>query len=397
MPGPGWYWIGEEEKAEVMEVMESGHLSRYGDLDDPNFKQKVITFEKEFAAFCGVAYCQATSSGTSSLMISMRTLGVGAGDEVIVPGYGFVASYGAAIFLGAVPVLAEIDESLCLDPAEIEHRITPRTTAIMPIHMLGNPCDIEAMLDIGKRHGLPVIEDACQACGASYKGRRVGSFGEMAGFSLNMFKTITTGDGGMLVTNSRQHYQSAFAMQDQGYKPGKGKPAVVEPSILGLNFRITELTGAVALAQLRKLDRITSTLRAKKALLKAAIGEIAGAKYRRLHDVDGECGTVLTVIFDNAERAAKVAAKVGTATVDHSGWHVYALMDHVNRHLKEIGQPYGKGALPRTDDILARSINLSVGVVDAGLGAGWGVNINSTDEEVRQVGEQFRRACAEVS
>lgn len=396
MPGPGWYWIGEEEKKEVMDVIESGHLSRYGDLDDPKFKQKVLTFEKEFAAFCGVGYCQATSSGTSALMISMRTLGVGPGDEVIVPGYGFVASYGAAIFLGAVPVLAEIDDSLCIDPDDIEHRINAKTKAIMPIHMLGNPCDIETVLRIANRHGLPVIEDGCQGCGAMYKGRRVGSFGQMAGFSLNMFKTITAGDGGMLVTDNEEYYEKAFAMQDQGYKPGAGKPRIAEPSILGLNFRVTELTGAVALAQLRKLDKMTATLRRKKALLKETIGEIDGARYRRLHDAAGECGTLLTVIFDDPARAARVAAKIGSVTADRTGWHVYHQMDHVNRHLEEIGQPHGKGALPRTDDLLERSINLSAGVVDAGLGSGFGINIHSSEDEIRQAGERFRRACQEA-
>jgi dTDP-4-amino-4,6-dideoxygalactose transaminase len=396
MPGPGWYWIGEEEKQQVLEVMETGHLSRYGDLNDPNFKQKVFTFEREFAQFCGVAHCQATSSGTSALMISMRVLGVEPGDEVIIPCYGFVASYGAAIFLGAVPVLAEIDGSLCIDPADIEHRITPRTKAIMPIHMLGNPCDIEAVLAVARRHNLVVIEDGCQACGASYKGKRVGSFGRMAGFSLNMFKTITTGDGGMLVTDDPECYEKAFGMQDQGYKPGSGAPRVDPPSILGLNFRVNELTGAVALAQLRKLDRITSTLRRKKALLKETIGEIPGARYRRLSDAEGECGTLLAIIFDDAERATRVAQQLGTDTLDHSGWHVYANMDHVNRHLKAIGQPHGKGAYPRSDDILRRTINLSVGVVDAGLGSAYGIHINSTEEEIVQVGQRVRRTCAEV-
>lgn len=396
MPGPGWHWIGEEEKQQVLEVMETGHLSRYGDLNDPNFKQKVLTFEKEFAQFCGVAHCQATSSGTSALMISMRILGVGPGDEVIIPSYGFVASYGAAIFLGAVPVLAEIDDSLCLDPADIEPRITPRTKAIMPIHMLGNPCDIDAVLAVARRHNLVVIEDGCQACGASYKGRRVGSFGRMAGFSLNMFKTITTGDGGMLVTDDPECYEKAFAMQDQGYKPGAGRPRIDPPSILGLNFRVNELTGAVALAQLRKLDTITSTLRRKKALLKGVIGDVRGARYRRLHDPDGECGTLLAIIFDEAERAQRVAQHLGTVTLDRSGWHVYSNMDHVNRHLKEIGQPYGKGACPRTDDILSRTVNLSVGVVDAGLGSSYGINIDSSEEEILAVGRRVRRVCAGV-
>jgi len=394
MPGPGAYWVGEEETKEVMDVLSSGHLSRYGDLSDPRFKQKVLTFEKEFARFCGVSHCQATSSGTSSLMICLRTLGIGPGDEVIVPCYGFVASYGAMIFQGIVPVLAEIDDSLCIDPNDIEARITPRTKAIMPIHMLGNPCRIDLVLEIAQRHGLTVIEDACQACGASYRGRKVGSFGRMAGFSLNVFKTITAGDGGMLVTDDPDLFVKAFGMQDQGFKPKGAGLHIVEPSVLGLNFRMNEVTGAVALAQLRKLDRITSTLRSKKRLLKDAIGELKDAHYRQIHDPDGECGTLLAVIFDDPKRASRIAAEVGTDTVDRSGWHVYSNMDHVNRHLKEIGQPYGKGAYPKSDDILERSIALSVGVVDPGLGAAFGININSTEGEIHSVARAFRQACA---
>lgn len=393
MSGPGAYWIGEEEKREVLDVLESGHLSRYGDFNDPQFKRKVYTFEREFAQYCGVEYCQATSSGTSALMISMRTLGIGPGDEIIMPCYGFVASYGAAIFLGAVPVLAEIDQSLCIDPNDVESRITSKTKAIMPLHMLGNPCDIKAIMDIAGRHGLTVIEDCCQACGASFEGSSVGSFGQMAGFSLNVFKTITAGDGGMLVTTDRERYEKAFAMQDQGFKPKDGSLQIVEPSILGLNFRMNELTGAVALAQLRKLDTITATLRAKKEKFKSAIGEIPGACYRTIHDRSGECGTLLTVIFDSAERAALVAAALGTQTVDRSGWHVYSNMDHINRHLKGLGRPHGLGAYPRSDGILRRSINLSVGVVDIGLGSAFGININSTDEEISQVAARFRTAC----
>ena len=393
MPGPGAYWIGEEEKKEVLDVFESGHVSRYGDVDDPGFKQKVLTFEKEFAAYTGARFCQATSSGTSTLLISLSALGIGEGDEVIVPTYTFIASYGAPIFLGAVPVLAEIDESLCLDPDDIERRITPKTKAIMPVHIIGNPCDMDAVMDIAGRHGIPVIEDCCQACGASYKGTSVGRFGQMGGFSLNIYKTITAGDGGMLITDDEDLLQRAFSMTDQGYKKQGGRLGVVPPSILGLNFRINELTGAVALAQLRKIDRILDTLRDKKKRFKERIADIAGVRFRRLNDEAGECATVLTVIFDSADQAAKVSQALDTITVDRSGWHVYSNMDQINRHLAAIGQPHDLGAYPRSDDILRRSINLSVGVVDAGLGSAFGIDINATDEEIEMAAGRFRRAC----
>ena len=393
MPGPGACWIGEEEQRQVMEVLKSGWLFRYGDPNNPDFKQKVCTFERAFAAYCGVNHALATSSGTSSLLVSLLAMGLKPGDEVIVPAYTFVATYTAIIFAGLVPVLAEVDESLTLDPEDIEHRITPRTKAIVPVHMLGNPCNMAAIMAIAQKHGLMVLEDACQAAGGSFHGRKLGSIGQMGAFSLNIFKTITAGDGGVTITDDKDLYERAFAFHDQGHSPLRTSVEVGHRNILGLNFRVNELVGALALAQLGKIDRITSTLRAKKRKFRARIENIQGFRFRRIHDAEGECGTLCTVIFQSAAKAAGVAQALGTKTVDQSGWHVYANMEHVCRHLREIGQPYGKGAYPRTDDILSRAINISVGVVDAGLGSAFGINISSTDEEIEQAAAMFRRAC----
>jgi dTDP-4-amino-4,6-dideoxygalactose transaminase len=349
--------------------------------------------EREFARYLDTPYALATSSGTSALMCCLLAVGLKPGDEVIVPAYTFVASYSALIFLGLVPVLAEIDSSLNIDPTDIERRITPRTRAIMPVHMLGNPCDMDCILAMARKHNLLVIEDACQAAGASYKGRKLGGLGDMAAFSLNVFKTITAGDGGLVAASTEQYYKRAFGVHDQGHTPLRAGVEVGRRSILGLTFRMNELTGAVALAQLRKIDRIISTLHEKKNKLKELISNIHGTRFRKLNDEQGECATLLNVLFDDPCHAAGVARALGTRTVDQSGWHVYANMEHVDRHLKEIGQPHGKGAYPRTDDILSRAINLSVGVVDPGLGAAFGVNINSSDEEIAQAAKRFRAAC----
>jgi dTDP-4-amino-4,6-dideoxygalactose transaminase len=393
MPGPGREWIGKEERDAVLAVVESGHLFRYGQADDPAYKKMVYTFEKELAAACGVRHAVATTSGSASLIAALMAVGVGPGDEVIVPAYTFVATYSSIIFCGAAPVLAEIDESLNLDPDDIEKRITARTKAIMPVHMLGNPCDMSAILAIAARLGLVVIEDACQAAGGSYRGKRLGSLGRIGAFSLNVFKTITAGDGGAVVTDDTDLYLRAFAIHDQGHRPLRTGVEVGARSILGMNFRMNELTGAVALAQLRKLDAIVATLRERKARFKERIAGIPGLRFRALPDPEGECATLCTVIFDDAARAAQVAERLGTTTVDRSGWHVYANMEHVMRWLSEHGQPSGKGAYPRTDDVLARSINLSVGVVDAGLGAAFGIHIRSTDEEIDAAARAFRAAC----
>jgi len=394
MPGPGSYRIGEEEKEQVLDVLKSGYLFRYGSLDDPAYKHKVFTYEKELAEFCGVKHALATTSGSASLIVSLLALGIGPGDEVIVPAYTFVATFSSVIFSGATPVLAEIDESLNLDPRDIERRITPRTRAVIPVHMLGNACDMEPILRITKKHGLAVLEDACQAVGGSYRGKRLGSIGTIGAFSLNVFKTITTGDGGSVVTDDGALYTLAFALHDQGHTPHRAGVQVGERSILGMNFRMNELTGAVALAQLRKLDGIVVTLREKKVKFKERIAGIPGVHFRKLNDPAGDCATLCTVIFDSAEMAGKVSKALGTSTVDQSGWHVYANMEHVNTYLEKKGLPHGKGAYPITDDILSRSINLSVGVVDGGLGAAFGINIRSTDQEIDETAVRFVQACS---
>jgi dTDP-4-amino-4,6-dideoxygalactose transaminase len=393
MPGPGREWIGPEEREAVLEVLETGHLFRYGSPDDPAFRRKVYAFERELAALCGVRHAVATTSGSAALVAALLAAGIGPGDEVIVPAYTFVASYSSIIFCGGVPVLAEIDDSLTLDPSELERRLTPRTRAVMPVHMLGNACDMDPILAFARERGLVVIEDACQAAGGSYRGRRLGSMGAAGAFSLNIFKTITAGDGGALVTDDPELYLRAFAVHDQGHRPNRTGVEVGARSILGLNFRMNELTGAVALAQLRKLDRIVATLREKKARLKEAIAAIPGTRFRRLPDPAGECATLLTVIFDDAARAARVAAALGTTTVSGSGWHVYSNMEHVGRWLAEHARPCGRGAYPRTDDLLDRAVNLSVGVVDAGLGAAFGIDIRSSDEDIGRAARGFRAAC----
>jgi dTDP-4-amino-4,6-dideoxygalactose transaminase len=392
MPGPGSYWIGEEEKKQVLEVLNSGHLSRYGKLEDPKYTRQVYNLEKEFASYVGVPYALGTSSGTSALLCCLFAGGLKPGDEVIVPAYTFVASYSAAAFLGLVPVLCEIDESLNLDPAEIERRITPKTKAIMAVHMLGNPCEMDRILAIAAQHKLLVIEDACQAAGASYHGKKVGSIGDLGGFSLNVFKTITAGDGGLVTARKEAHYRLAFGFHDQGHSPLRAGVEVGSRCVLGLNFRMNEVTGALGLAQLRKIDRILSVLREKKKKFKELIGELPGVHFRKLNDPKGECATLLTLLFDDSSHAARVAETLGTKTVDKSGWHVYANMEHVNQYLQEHGQPHGQGAYPRTDDILRRAINLSVGVVDGGLGAAFGININSTDAEIVETAQKVRAA-----
>jgi len=393
MPGPGAYWFGKEEVDAVVRVMESGRLFRYGTETDPKFLHTVANLENAFAKYCGTKFALATSSGTASLVASLVALGLKPGDEIIVPAYTFVASYTACLFLGITPVLAEINDSLTLDANDIEKRIRPRTRAIMPVHMLGNSCDMNKIMSIARKHGLLVLEDCCQAAGGSYKSKKLGTIGNIGAFSLNVYKTINSGDGGLVVTNDANLYEVAFGMHDQGHKPSRLGVEVGSRNVLGLNFRMNELTAAVALVQLTKLDKIVNTLREKKNIFKKLITTGKGFKFRTLNDPNGDCATICTVIFDTREQALRVSKTLGSKTLDESGWHVYSNMEHVLQYLKKAGQPHHKGAYPRTDDILSRAMNISIGVVDGGLGAGWGININSSDREIESAAAQFLEAC----
>jgi len=410
--GPGNYFIGEEEKREVMEVLESGHLFRYGSENDPTFKRKVITLENEVADFIKVKHAVAMNSGTSALLTCLAALGIGPGDEVIVPGYTFIASISSIILSRAIPILAEIDESLTLDPVDVEKKITTKTKAIMPVHMLGNPCNMDAIMDIAHKHHLLVIEDCAQAAGALYHGKKVGSIGDIAMFSLNVYKVINAGDGGIVVTDNNNYYERAFAFHDQGHSPMRtgGVAEIGKRSIIGMTFRMNELTGAFALAQFRKINRILAILHEKKKKLKTKIAKIPGIGFRKINDENGECATLLTLLFKDQSTADAFAEKVGTKTLAHSGWHVYNNMEQILQKKTATTYPcpyecpaYGKDIqyyphmLPQTDNILNRAINISVGVVHKNLGAGFGIDIRSTDDEINAVAIKIEKYMKEIS
>lgn len=400
MPGPGMELIGIEEKKQLMEVIESGYLYRYGDLSDSNFKAKVWTLEKEFAKIVGVKNALAVNSGTSALLTSLWALGIGPGDEVIVPGYTFIASITSIIFSRAIPILAEVDESLTLDPEDVKKKITHKTKAIMLVHMLGNPGNLEKICEIAEEHDLLLIEDCAQACGATFKGKSVGSYGNIGAFSLNVYKTISAGDGGIVVTDDENLYKRAFAIHDQGHFPLRQGVEQGNRTILGLNFRMNELTAAVANAQLKKLPIIRQKLHENKARLKNILKSNKDIQFRKLLDEDGDVGTLLTFFMPTKESADTLAKKLGSSTIAKSGWHVYNNMEHFLNKMTvtQEGCPftcpfynnpeieYKKGMLPQTDSLLNRAVNISVGVSDAGLGSGYGITITSSPEEIKEKG-----------
>ena len=410
MPGPGMELVGEEEIKEVMEVLQSGYLYRYQVGQDARFQGKVLQLEREFARRSQVRHALAVNSGTTALLTALMGLGIGPGDEVIVPGFTFVASISAVVYAGAVPVLAEVDRSLNLDPEDVESKITPRTRAIMAVHMMGNPARLDELGEIAARHDLFLIEDCAQACGASYKGRPIGSIGHVAAFSFNVYKSVTSGDGGMILTDDDGLYRRCFAFHDQGHSPLRDGVEIGERPFLGLDFRYTELQAAVLLAQIRKLDPMIDHLRANKQRFKSQISDLPGLEFREVVDPQGDIGTILTVILPTSEIAGSIARNLGSKVIAEAGWHVYSNMEHLleQRVVNSVGCPffcphykeregearYWKGMLPQTDDLLARSMNISIGVPDSGLGSSFGVTIHDGPDMVDVKAAEFRLAAS---
>jgi len=414
MPGPGMEWIGEEEIQEVLEVLRGGYLFRYGTSvgkdADPGFKGKVCQCEQEIASHAGVRYAVAVNSGTSALLTALAALGIGPGDEVIVPGFTFIASISSIVYSKAIPVLAEIDETFNLDPEDVAAKITPHTKAIMAVHMMGNPARLDELRKIAEDHGVPIIEDCAQAFGASYKGRPIGSIGKVGTFSFNVYKTITSGDGGMVVTDDEEIYRRAFAFHDQGHSPLRTGVEIGERPFFGLDFRFTELQAAVLIAQFRKLPQLLERLRTNKKRYKELINDLPGLRFREITDEQGECATMLTLILPAAEIARNIAADLGTKVVARAGWHVYNNMEQLMtlRTATTVQCPfscfaryagddreirYWQGMLPKTDALLERSLNISIGVSDPGLSSGFGVTLRDDRRSVERHAAEFRRVA----
>jgi dTDP-4-amino-4,6-dideoxygalactose transaminase len=401
--------IGEEEIQEVLEVLRSGYLFRYGiSLGaevDPRFQGKVYQVEREVADYCGLRHAVAVNSGTSALLTALCGLGIGPGDEVIAPGYTFIASLSSIIYSRAVPVLAEVDRTFNLDPDDVQAKITPRTKAVMAVHMMGNPARLDELKAIADAHGLILIEDCAQAFGATYRGRPVGSIGHAGCFSFNVYKTITSGDGGMVVTDDEDVYRRCFAFHDQGHSPLRTGVEIGKRPFIGLDFRFTELQAAVLIAQLRKLPRIVKHLRANKQRYKEIISELPGIEFRELSDPAGDLATMLTVILPSEKLARAIARDLGTKVAADAGWHVYSNMEQILEQRtvtpekcpftcspyasRDGSMRYWKGMLPRTDALLARSLNISIGVSDPGLSSAFGVTMRDGLDVVEERARQF--------
>jgi len=353
--------VAREELEALGRVIESKNLFRYyGVGEGPD---EVLSFEREFATHMGSKHALCLNAGSSALICALIGAGVGEGDEVIVPAYTWNATPNAVLATRALPVLAEVDESLTLDPADVERRITPRTRAILPVHMRGAPAAMDALGAIATQHGLVMIEDVCQAAGASYRGRRLGTFGDAGAFSLQFNKIITTGEGGVMITDRDDLLDLALDVHDCANSVRRG---VGLPKFAGFNFRASELTGAMARVQLGRLDGLLDRMRANQTRLAAQVGGLPGLELRRGNDEDGDAGIALIAFADNAARAADAVAALNAegvlamqiyspATPD---LHVYPYWAPVLAALEAAGAE--PPDCPRTLGLLERTIHVDV-------------------------------------
>lgn len=377
---PGHEIIGDEERQEILDVLSRNVLFRYEFDAQRQGVYKVEAFEKAFAEYCGVRHALAVSSGTAALRVALAALGIGPGDEVVTQGFTFVATWEAILDAGAVPVFAEIDETLCLDPEDLEARITPRTRAVVPVHMCGAQARIQEIVSAASKRGIPVIEDTAQSCGGRMQGQALGSFGTMGTFSFDSVKTLTTGEGGMVITNDTDLHTRASEYHDHGHDhdPSVGR-GLERRNFIGFNYRMMELQGALGLAQLRKLEPvILARQRKNKRVLKEAMARIHGISFRELPDPDGDSATFLIFFLPSEEKARtfnRVLADEGAEAVywHDNTWHYYGQWEHLLEGKTPVrsGWPfraaagqarcrYGPSALPKTASILSRALTFPI-------------------------------------
>jgi 8-amino-3,8-dideoxy-alpha-D-manno-octulosonate transaminase len=389
---PGFEFFGDEERKEVNDVLETGILMRYG-FDGP---RKGIWKSKELeAAICsrfGSEYAQLTSSGTAALTTAMAALGIGAGDEVIMPAFTFVASFEAVLSMGAIPVLVDIDESLTLAPDAVKAAITTKTKCVMPVHMCGSMADLDALKEICAAHKLILLEDACQSIGGTYKGKALGTIGDAGTFSFDFVKTITCGEGGVVMTNNKDIYIKSDAFTDHGHDHlGVDRGADLHP-FLGYNFRISELHAAVGLAQIKKLDTFLSLQKRNNQILRSYIQQVPGVSFRVVPDPAGDSYSFLSWFLPSQDKTEKAIEALKAAGILGGNFYWYANNWHYIRkwdHLKTAKSLYAlseaqqnaltslqNNAFAKSDAVMSRCISTAISLT-------W------TEEQVHEKGAQF--------
>ena len=396
---PGFELFGAEERKEVNDVLETGILMRYG-FDGPRkgiWKAKEL--EHAITERFGCKHAHLTSSGTAALTTAMSALGIGVGDEVIMPSFTFVASFEAVLSVGAIPVLVDIDDSLTLDPAAVEAAITPKTKCVMPVHMCGSMADLGALMNICNKHNLILLEDACQSIGGTYEGKHLGTIGHAGTFSFDFVKMITCGEGGVVMTNDIDVHTKCDGYTDHGHDHlGVDRGADLHPFI-GYNFRISELHAAVGLAQIRKLDQFLVLQRKNNQLLRSHLEQIPEISFRRVPDPVGDSGSFLSWFLPTeAQTKAVVDAMKAQGVLAgnfywyDNNWHYIRKWQHLQNAttLQPIGDAQRNALLSlaqqdfsKSDAIMSRCVSTAISLV-------W------TEEQIHAKGEQMKAIIRSV-
>ena len=361
----------------MLDVLRRRSLFRYYGLKKPRYAELL---ERSACKFYGTKYALAVNSGTGALCTAMTALEIGPGCEVIVPAFFWVATAGAVVGAGAIPVLCEVDDSLCMDPQDLARRITPRTRLIVAVHMAGVPCDMKAIMAVAGKRGVPVLEDCAQANGGSFRGRKLGSFGTLGTFSLQWNKNATAGEGGLLVTNDQKLHERCVAAHDLGIPWVGSAPSLTGTVTWGSGRRMSELVAAVASQQFKKLPAIVRHMRASKQRIKAMLAGTPGLSFRRLNDEAGDAGPFLVLLLEDEAKAVRVVERMKAAGLQSAvrltdyGLHIYYNVPQLvgKVPLSPAGNPwslpqnqkskhdYRKGACPQSDALFARSILLPI-------------------------------------
>lgn len=396
---PGYELWSDQERKQVTDVLDTGILMRYG-FEGP---RKGIWKSKELeAAVCstfGCEFAQLTSSGTAALTTVMSAMGIGYGDEVITPSFTFVASFEAILSVGAVPVLVNVDDTLTLDPVAVRKAITPRTKAVMPVHMCGSMADMDALQAICQEHHLFLLEDACQSIGGTYKGKCLGTIGDAGTFSFDFVKTMTCGEGGVVMTNHKDLYVKSDGYTDHGHDHlGVDRGADLHPFI-GYNFRISELHAAVGLAQIQRLPSFLATQRKNHQLLKSILATVPEISFRRVPDPSGDSCSFISWFLPTEEQTRAVVQEMkaqgilaGNFYWYDNNWHYIRKWDHLKQvltlnslspELKERVAAAANADLFASDQIMGRCISTSISLL-------W------TEEQINEKGTAMVAAIRKV-
>lgn len=339
---PGFELFGDLERKELHDVLDNGVLMRYGFDGMRNGHWKAKEMEEELKSYFGVDHAQLVSSGTAAVTVALASLGIGEGDEVIMPTFTFVASFEAIMMLGAVPILVDVDDTLTLDPQKVEEAITENTKAIMPVHMCGSMADLNALKEICGNHKIYLIEDACQAIGGTYHGKPLGSIGDIGCFSFDFVKTVTCGEGGAVITNNKEYYLNADHYSDHGHDHiGNDRGAETHP-FLGYNFRISELHAAVGLAQIKRLPEFIAQQKKNYTIIREVLATIPEITFRRVPEGGEESYAFLNFFLPDLDTARKVMSSFKDSGIDvcwnyhDNNWHYIRKWEH----LKEVKSLY---------------------------------------------------------